>query len=120
MSQDPNAIIDAWCTAEMSTAIIVVSLPSLRALIIRSTPTNTANRSTNGYMKTSWGRPTTSKGGTARSHNQDGRMDDEMELTFVARKPSPSPTGTTTGTETRDAKGTIVETTSVTITREAF
>jgi hypothetical protein len=47
-------------------------------------------------------------------------MDDEMELTFVARKPSPSPTGTTTGTETRDAKGTIVETTSVTITREAF
>jgi hypothetical protein len=104
----------------MSTAIIVVSLPSLKFLIIRSTPTNTSNRSTNGYKQTSSGKPGTYRVKTARSHFQDGRMDDEAELTFLDRKPSPSPTGTTTGTETQDAKDSVMVTTDVTITRELF
>ncbi|KAH4957638.1 hypothetical protein HBH77_120230 [Parastagonospora nodorum] len=41
---------DLWCTAEMSIAIIVVSLPALKVLIMRSVP-STANCSTDGHFQ---------------------------------------------------------------------
>jgi len=47
-------------------------------------------------------------------------MDEEMELTFLDRKPSPSPTATTaeTGAGTQDAKDSVMVRTDVTVTRE--
>jgi hypothetical protein len=36
-------LTDLWYTAEISTATIVVSLPSLKSLIFKATPMNTAN-----------------------------------------------------------------------------
>ncbi|OAF99249.1 uncharacterized protein CC84DRAFT_1222950 [Paraphaeosphaeria sporulosa] len=46
---DPTG--NLWCTAEMCTANIVVSLPALKALIIRASPTNTSAHSNTGYMQ---------------------------------------------------------------------
>ncbi|KAH7305463.1 hypothetical protein B0I35DRAFT_492840 [Stachybotrys elegans] len=44
---------NAWCTIEICTAIIVVSLPGLKSLIMRSsTLQSTGNRNTNGYIQT--------------------------------------------------------------------
>ncbi|KAF2877700.1 hypothetical protein BDV95DRAFT_155473 [Massariosphaeria phaeospora] len=109
-----------WCTAELCTATIVVSLPALKTLIVRSTPTNTSNRSTNGYMQTSSGKAISRAGGTSRSYAHGGNREDEMELTFLDRKPSLSPTGTTTGTGTQDAKDGVIVTTDVTVTRDVI
>jgi hypothetical protein len=47
-------------------------------------------------------------------------MDDEMELVFLDRKPSPSPTGRTSGTETQDAKDAVMVTRDVATTREVL
>jgi hypothetical protein len=97
----------------MSTAIIVVSLPSLKPLIMRSTPNNTSNRSATGYMHAGSGKP---KSGTT-SHIRGGQKieDDEMELTFLDREPSITPTNDSRGQE---GKGGVVVTTNVTVTRE--
>ena len=113
----PNLTADAWCTAEMSTAVIVVSLPSLKTLIFRSTPTSTSNRSTSGYMQTGSGKPISHGGGTSRSQIEGGKMDDEMELVFLDRKSSLSLTGRTGGTEAQDVKDAVMVTTNVTIMR---
>jgi hypothetical protein len=104
----------------MSTAIIVVSLPSLKSLIVRSNPTNTYNRSTSGYVQTRSGKPTTHRGGTSQSHVQGGRTEDEVELVFLDQKPSLSPTVTAGGTETSNIDNAVMVTTGVTITREVF
>lgn len=112
-----NLNLDAWCTAEMCTAIIVVSLPTLKSLIVPSTPTNTVNRSTNGYLQTGSARLSNTRG-MNRSHVYGGEMEEEMELTFLDRKPSSSPTTTTAGTGTRDAKDFVMVRTDVTVTRE--
>jgi hypothetical protein len=45
-------------------------------------------------------------------------MDDEVELVFLDRKPSPAFTGTTSGTGKEDAKDAVMVTTNVTITRD--
>ncbi|KAF1830240.1 hypothetical protein BDW02DRAFT_650792 [Decorospora gaudefroyi] len=106
-----------WCTAEMSTAVIVVSLPSLKSLVARATPTNTTNRSNTGYMPT--GASSGKKGGTYTAHIQGGTVDeDEMELTFLDRKASPTPTGTTGEHEV--GKDGVVVTTNVTVTRDVL
>jgi hypothetical protein len=47
-------------------------------------------------------------------------MDDEMELVFLDRKPSPSLTRRTSGTEAHDVKDAVMVTTNVTITREVL
>ena len=117
-----NTTTDAWCTAEMCTAVIVVSLPLLKSLIARATPANTANRSNTGYLKTGSGKPVSSgRGGTYTSHIQGGTVDDEeMELTFPDRKASPTPTGTTDETRTQDGKDNVIVTTNVTVTRDVL
>ena len=47
-------------------------------------------------------------------------MDEEMELTFLDRKPSPSPTITAaeTGAGTQDTKDSVMVRTDVTVARE--
>jgi hypothetical protein len=112
---------DLWCTAEMCTAVIVVSLPSLKALLIKPTPTNTSNRSNSGYLKAESNKTIGSKGINGySSHIEGGTMDDEIELTFLDRKVSPTPTGTTDETRVQDGKDNVVVTTRYTVTRDAF
>ncbi|CAG5137584.1 uncharacterized protein ALTATR162_LOCUS159 [Alternaria atra] len=117
-----EAIGNAWCTAEMCTAVIVVSLPSLKSFIARTTPAHTANRSNTGYIQTGSGKPvSSSRGGTYTSHIQDGTVDhEEMELTFLDRRASPTPTGTTDETRTQDGKDNVMVTTNVTVTRDVL
>jgi len=103
----------------MCTAVIVVSLPSLKALIVRSTPTNTANGD-NGYVQTGSGKPTSAREGGPRMHVQGGKMDDEMELVFLDRKASPSLTGSTTDTRVRDGRDAAMHTTDVVVTRNVL
>jgi hypothetical protein len=119
LAQYINFTADAWCTAEMCTAIIVVSLPNLKTLITRPTPNNTTDRSTNGYLQAGSIKLSENRG-TNRSHAYRGDMDEEMELTFLERKPSPSPTTTTaeTGIGPHDAKDSVMVRTDVTVVRE--
>jgi hypothetical protein len=71
-------------------------------------------------MQTGSGKPVGHAGGTCKSHIYSSRMDDEIELVFLGRKPSPSPTGTRGGTETQDSKDAVTVTTNVTVTREVI
>jgi hypothetical protein len=66
--------VDAWCTAEICTAIIVVSLPSLKALIVRSDPA-TSNSRSKGYVHTSSSRLNSKRGGASRVRVEDTRND---------------------------------------------
>ncbi|KAH4966427.1 hypothetical protein HBI78_094990 [Parastagonospora nodorum] len=82
--QGDNFIDDAsgnlWCTAEMCTATIVVSLPMLKPLLMRITPLNTSDRSNSAY-KNADSRKSNGLPGAARSYGQ-ARLtgDDEVEL----------------------------------------
>jgi hypothetical protein len=104
----------------MCTAVVVVSLPSLKSLIIRTTPTNTANRSNTGYLNPGSGKPViSSRSGTYTARIEGGTVDEEeLELTFLERKASLTPTGTTDETKTQDGKDTVIVTTDVTVTRD--
>ena len=79
---------DAWCTAEMSTAIIVVSLPGLKRLLTRDgSPSNSQyNRNAHGYVQTDSGKVKVTPRNTTRSsscHIQGGQWNDGMELVFL-------------------------------------
>jgi hypothetical protein len=115
-----NSSSDAWCTAEMCVAIIVVSLPSLKSFIVRTTPTNTVNRSNSGYLQPGSGIiGGNSRGPTYTSHIEGGTVDDEeMELTFLDRKASPTPTGTTDEGTVQSGKDNVMVTTNFTVTRD--
>jgi hypothetical protein len=117
-----NTTTDAWCTAEMCTAVVVVSLPSLKSLIVRTAPTNTSNRSNTGYLQPGSGKPvSSSRDGTYTAHIQGGTVDEEeMELTLLDRKASLTPTGTTDETKTQDGKDNVIVTTNVTVTRDVL
>jgi hypothetical protein len=106
----------------MCTAVIVVSLPSLKPIIVRTAPTNTANRSNTGYLQPGPGKPvSSSRDGTYTAHIQGGTVDEEeMELTFLDRKASLTPTGTTDETKTQDGKDNVIVTTNVTVTRDVL
>ena len=75
---------DAWCTAEMCTAVIVASLPGLKHLIVRGgTPSNTHyNHGTHGYVQKKPGHPV-STSGTSHTRIKGGRSEDELELVFL-------------------------------------
>ncbi|CAG5179634.1 uncharacterized protein ALTATR162_LOCUS9384 [Alternaria atra] len=117
-----DAIGNAWCTAEMCTAVVVVSLPSLKPLIVRTTPMHTANRSNTGYLQPGSGKPvSSSRGGTYTARIQGGTVDEEeMELTFLDREASLTPTGTTDETKTQDGKDNVIVTTNVAVTRDVL
>ena len=113
----------------MCTAVIVVSLPSLKALIIRPTPNNTYDRSNSGYLQAVDGKTIGSKGNGHSSRVQGGTLDDdEMELTFLVRdvpshqdrKASPAPTGATDETRVQDGKDGVIVTTDFTVTRDVL
>jgi hypothetical protein len=106
----------------MCTAVVVVSLPSLKSLIVQTTPTNTANRSNTGYLQPGSGKPvSSSRGGTYTARIQGGTVDEEeMELTFLNRKASLTPTGTTDETKTQDGKDNVIVTTNVTVTMDVL
>lgn len=108
-----------WCTAEMCTATIVVSLPALKVLVIRSSPNNTGYHSSYGYVNAAPGN-TPSNHGVSKSHVQGGRIsDDELELVFQgSRKTSPSPSRTSS-TGRHDAKENVMVTTEWNITTHA-
>ncbi|KAG9191744.1 hypothetical protein G6011_10478 [Alternaria panax] len=108
-----------WCTAEMCTATIVVSLPSLKALIVKPAPNNTYDRSNSGYLQAGSSKTIGSKSNRHSSHVQGGTLDDdEMELTFLDRKASPAPTGATDETRVQDGKDAVIVTTDFTVTRD--
>ncbi|KAF5706939.1 hypothetical protein FMUND_11349 [Fusarium mundagurra] len=75
---------NALCMAEMATAVIVVCLPGLKKLIVRSrTPTNTTSRGFNSNLSSSGqsSNMTASKSRAAsQAYAEWGVMDDEIEL----------------------------------------
>jgi hypothetical protein len=119
-----NSTVDLWCTAEMCIATIVVSLPSLKALIMRKTPDNT-NRSASGYVHSgpSGPRRSFSHHDTYRSHVRGGKSDgdDEIELVFQgSRKSSTSPMRNMSRTQVQDDKDAVRVTTDVTVVRDVL
>lgn len=101
----------------MCTATIVVSLPALKVLIVRSSPQNTSYRSNDGYINAGSAKPLSNLG-ASRSHVQGGRIsDDELELVFQGtRKPSPSPSRTTSSTGPQEIKDNVLVTTDWSVT----
>ncbi|RMZ73430.1 hypothetical protein GMOD_00007938 [Pyrenophora seminiperda CCB06] len=104
-----------WCTAEMCTSIIVVSLPFLKSLIIHPNSPNTSNRS--GYMQASSRKTDGSGPHGPKPHASRDLMEDEMQLTFIDRKPSPAPTAATDENKERDGRDHVPVRTDVTVTR---
>jgi len=102
----------------MCTAVIVVSLPFLKSLIVKSQSPATTSRSNTGYVQAGSNRLELSGGDTYTSNVQAGRAEDEMELTFLDRKGSPTPTGTTDETRTQDGKDNVTVRTDWTVTRD--
>ncbi|CAE7175526.1 hypothetical protein PTNB73_02838 [Pyrenophora teres f. teres] len=112
-----DAYGNLWCTAEMCTSIIVVSLPFLKSLVIRPNSPNTTNHSNTGYIYARDRKMDDSRGRELKAHALDDTMDDEMELTFLDRRPSPALTTATDDTRGPDGKHVVMVTTDVTITR---
>ncbi|PQE24367.1 hypothetical protein CJF31_00002637 [Rutstroemia sp. NJR-2017a BVV2] len=115
-----DAVGNAWCTAEMSTGIIVVSLPYLKSLIMRRSGRDSAVRNATKYPTNS--NHLSGNKGEVRSHIQGGKADDEVELVFLDRKTSPCPTGDTghseyetRGEECQDGKDGVIVTTNVSV-----
>jgi hypothetical protein len=125
-------VSDLWCTAEMCIATIVVSLPTLKVLILRSMPTTTSSRSNNGYMNSdsknhletigSRGRrKSLSRLDTYRSHVEAGPVDDEIELVLQdSRKSSMSSTRKIDTLGVQDDREGVRVTTNVTIVRDVL
>ncbi|EMD85332.1 hypothetical protein COCC4DRAFT_65715 [Bipolaris maydis ATCC 48331] len=107
-----------WCTAEMCTAIIVVSLPFFKTLIIRSSTPTTMSRSDTGYISGPSNRIHVSGDDTYSSHVQGGPSDDEVELTFQDRKRSLTPPRMVDEVRTQDGKDNVMVTTKWTVTRD--
>jgi hypothetical protein len=95
----------------MCTAVIVVSLPTLKPLIMRITPVNTSNRSTSGYVNPGPRR--------SLSHPLKDRKtgDDEIELVLQESRKSSL---TTNATGAQEAKDGVRVTTNIAITREVI
>ncbi|KAI1686706.1 hypothetical protein KJE20_04671 [Pyrenophora tritici-repentis] len=113
----PDADGNLWCTAEMCTSIIVVSLPFLKSLIIRPNSPSATNRSNTGYIHASDRKTDDSRGRGLKVHALGDTMDDEMELTFLDRRPSPALTAATDDTRGREGKDVVMVKTEVTVTR---
>ncbi|KAL6703043.1 hypothetical protein ACN47E_010250 [Coniothyrium glycines] len=106
---------NAWSTAEMCTAVIVVSLPSLKPLIVRTTPTNSSNRSTNGYVQHKTSRLFHDKATVLCTSGQ--RSDDELELFDGAANPMSSRSYAGSQKGAAEMGKDVVVTTDVVITR---
>lgn len=102
----------------MCTAIIVVSLPFFKTLIIRSSNPTTTSRSNTGYISGPSNRVHVSGDDTYSSHVQGGPSDDEVELTFQDRKRSLTPPRMVDEVRTQDGKDNVMITTNWTVTRD--
>ncbi|KAJ9651201.1 hypothetical protein H2198_009503 [Neophaeococcomyces mojaviensis] len=99
---------NAWCTAEMCTAVIVASLPGLKKLIVRGgTPSNAHySRSTHGYDQKGSGLPI-STSGTSQTRIKGGRSEDELEQVSLPGS---------MGKGAKDAKNVVMVTKDITVT----
>ncbi|EXK24948.1 hypothetical protein FOMG_18354 [Fusarium oxysporum f. sp. melonis 26406] len=114
---DPSG--NAWCTIEMCTAVIVVSLPGLKSLFVQSrSPGNTSDRSTNGYIHTSSRQPSSNRPFAPRNRIDEEALDDELELISYGQNSALATTRTPSETRKPDIEGTVVATTDFTVTRE--
>lgn len=116
----------------MCAATIVVSLPTLKVLILRSTPITTSGRSNNGYINSDSNNHVATIGSrghrkslghldTYRSHVEAGPIDDEIELVPQdSRKSSMSPTRMPGTLGIHDDKVGVRVTTNVTIVRDVL
>lgn len=113
-----DAAGNAWCTAEMCTAVIVASLPGLKNLIMRNTtPTSTQyNYPPHGYVQSGPGFPG-GNSGISRTRVKGGKSEDEMKLVFLDRETSPPGS---TGEGAKDAKNVVMVTKDVTVTGTAM
>lgn len=108
--------IDAWCTIEMCTAVIVVSLPGLKSLIARKERQSTKERSSNGYIQTSSNHASGNRVFGSQAHAERLAYDDEMEL--VAYSKHTGSTGMISKTDLEEETNKdIVVTTNFTVTR---
>lgn len=101
----------------MCTAVIVVSLPTLKPLVVRTSPNNTSQRSQhNGYLQHLSSKVLTHKGKTIQS--PAAQSDDELEL-FGADQPimTRSYAGSHKGMAGLGKEREVVVTTDVVITR---
>jgi hypothetical protein len=96
-------ISDLWYTAEMCTANIVVSLPTLKSLIIRATPVNTS-----AYSNTS---AYTRQKGPGMFSESFVSGDDDIEL--VSSEANTSPTTTRSISQSRSMSATEIRMTTV-------
>lgn len=114
-----DATGNAWCTIEMSTAVIVVSLPGLKSLLVHvSTPNATIHRRSRGYLPASPRQPTT-KSFASRSRSQPGDLplDDEVELISYGQSSSLAGNMTLDTTSEANSKNAVMVTTDFTVTR---
>ncbi|KAK2470379.1 hypothetical protein H9L39_18076, partial [Fusarium oxysporum f. sp. albedinis] len=110
---DPSG--NAWCTIEMSTAVIVVSLPGLKSLFVQSrSPGNTTDRSTNGYIQTSSRQPSSNRPFASRARIEEATLDDELELISYGQNLSLATTRTPSEMRKPDIKDAVVVTTDFT------
>jgi hypothetical protein len=112
--------VDAWCTAEICTAIVVVCLPSLKVLIVRSDATNSYGRSKNGYGNSGSSKLNSKKAASSRVRIEDQDIDDEIGL-VLQNRPGSAHTEETTPTEVkskREKDNGVVVGTNETITRD--
>jgi hypothetical protein len=108
---------DAWCTIEMCTAVIVVSLPGLKSLIVRATPQNTKERSSNGYQRTPSRQPYGNRSFVSRGDPEPFRGDDEQELVTYNQHSHSFLNRSINETGPPSAKNAVMVTTNLTVTR---
>ncbi|KFA81161.1 hypothetical protein S40288_01046 [Stachybotrys chartarum IBT 40288] len=110
-----DAAGNAWCTIEMCTAVIVVSLPGLKSLIVRKERQSTKERSSNGYIPTSSNHLSGNRVFGSQAHAERLAYDDEMEL--VAYNNHADLSGMMSKADLEEITKDIVVTTNFTITR---
>ncbi|KAH7401166.1 hypothetical protein DE146DRAFT_718391 [Phaeosphaeria sp. MPI-PUGE-AT-0046c] len=121
-----------WCIAESCIATIIVSLPTLKVLVLRSAFTSTSTRSDNGNRNSGSKKHIETIGSRSRkqslnhldtyqSHVEAGPSDDKIEL-FVQklRKSSTSLSHTVGTSHVYDEKEGVRVTTNVTIVRDVL
>lgn len=106
------------CTAEISTAVIVASLPGLKKLFIRSsTPDTTKDRSTSGAARGEAEQMSGRSGFKSRFNRGRTNNDDELELVADERRPSlipPSIVTVNSVTRRRESQSHVIDTESFT------
>ncbi|KAF4985315.1 hypothetical protein FGRMN_11235 [Fusarium graminum] len=111
---------NAWCTIEMSTAVIVVSLPGLKSLFVKSkSPRNTSDNSNNRYIHKSSRQPSGHKSFASRARVEEEQYDDELELIPYGQNSTLATSQTPSEKREPDIDGAVTVTTNVTVTRES-